>query len=176
MDHSLSSNMEEILDQLSSLKKSISTLSTRLDQIDGNIVNIEQRFVEVDDRFTDIESNVAKMHENNNSIMNKRFMSLESAIGENSKHLKSIGHKLDCRGIPENASSVNIAFNDAPGDGTVLREIALTQGGECVSYFLLETSKCYVTTRGGGFDDIVTYHHVYFEGEGRSMKPLRNSR
>ena len=119
--------MEEVLEQLSALNKSIAVITARLVQIDGNIVDINQRFEKVDDRFTDIDSNFAEIYRSSNSMKNKRLFSSEKEIGENSK--------ATSRRNPPNASSVNIAFDNAAGDGIALREIALIPNGENVSYF-----------------------------------------
>ena len=119
--------MEEVLEQLSALNKSIAVITARLVQIDGNIVDINQRFEKVDDRFTDIDSNFSEIYRNINSIKNKRLLSVEKEIGENSKKAS--------RRNPTNASLVNSAFDNVAGGGIPLREIELILNGKNDCHF-----------------------------------------
>ena len=147
--------MEEDVSQLSiitrrldQIDQGIVNINRRLTENERRVSNNEERVIhqnniisEMVNKCTEMNRQNAQSERSNNSqddrieedkrmhsIINRRFLTLERAIDERSRHLRAIDRKINSLGNPRiassvNASSVNMVFNSVPGDVIALREI-----------------------------------------------------
>ena len=144
--------MEEVARQLSLLNENNATITRRLERgfldINRRFDDLERRVSNQDDIIAEVRNNCADLNinaqsqrrtesqdtregkdERTSSIVNKRFLSLERAMDEKSRYLQIIDRKIASLRNPRLSSSVNVAFDNAPGDVIALREIAPIQRG-----------------------------------------------
>ena len=65
------------------------------------------------------------------------YLSLERAIDEKDRDLRAIYRRIASLENPRNASMVNAAFENAPGESIALREIAPIERGRKFCFLLL---------------------------------------
>ena len=100
--------------------------------MNNNKESIEEEIINSDKLPASIESHDIRRGalEKIDSTMNKRFLSLERAVDEKNRYLKSMDRRIVILENATNESTVNIAFDNASIDNIGLREIASTSRGE----------------------------------------------
>ena len=145
----LNENNVTITRRLDRIDQGFVDINRRLDNLERTRTGNEYRVSNHDEIISEIRNIRAEMNrhkaqnqwstesqdpreggdERTHSITNKRILSLERAMDEKNKHLRAIDHKIASLRNQRNSSSVNVAFDNAPGDVIALREIAPTQRG-----------------------------------------------
>ena len=116
IEMSIVDNNREIAD----LRRRFTEYEERVTSNDGIIPEMMNRRAKINNtlRRGSIDSQAIRNEddEQTHPIINKRVLTFERGIGESSRHLRAIHRRTASLGNLRNASQVNVAFDNAPGD------------------------------------------------------------